>query len=146
MRRVSPGSVSSRARRAVSVAVPLLLGSLLAGHLLMDGYARQVDRVDAALRASVAKAVVPTGAAIRDQLSQAAAGAPAGAVTVPVADGSTTGPSLDTRTAARDGGAPVLEEGAGAATVVAPVFRPGAPTVTTGDRRAALTGFRVTPL
>ena len=35
---------------------------------------------------------------------------------------------------------------AGAATIVVPVFGAGAPTVTTGDRRAALTAYRVVPL
>jgi signal transduction histidine kinase len=126
--------------------VPLLLGSVLAVHLVLDAQQRQVDRVDGALRAAVATAVVPTGASIRNQLGRAAVGPATGDVTVPVEGGGASGPSLDARTSARDSGLPVLDESAGSANVVAPLFRPGAPVATTGERRIALTGFRVVPL
>lgn len=136
-------SAARRTRSALPVVLTLLLAAVGSVLLVLEAHGREVDRTDGAVRAAVAAAVAPTGATIRDQLRRAAAGAAPGDVTVPVRSGveaglgaaGGSGPSADALTAARDSGMPVLDEGAGSASIVVPVFRPERP-----PRRPATAG------
>ncbi len=96
-------------------------------------------------RAAAADAVTPVGDAMRNALSEAAAGTMAGAKQVSVADSAAAGVSSTIATQARDSGVPVFADAAGGLVVVA-TYDTGPPPATVEERREHATGLRVAPL
>ena len=138
---MGPSGVTSRARAALPVAVPLLLGAVLSIGLVLNQHDVGRLRADNTVRASVAAAVTPLATALTGQLATAAAGQAENGRTVPA-----VAPLSASQINARDSGLPVLDDQAPTGSVVVAVYRPGLPTGTTGQRRQAVTAFRVVPL
>jgi signal transduction histidine kinase len=128
----------------VPVAVPILLGLVLALLLVVDQDQRSRLRVDAEVRSAVAAGLPAITEGFRTQLAQASATAAATGIAVPAS--SATGSALDVLIEARDGGVAVLDDVAVPAQVVVPVYRAGAPVATTAQRRQAISGYRTVPL
>lgn len=120
--------------------MPLVLGAALATGVLLEEQRRSDLVSDRALRADVAKAAAPVAGSLRQQLQRAAAGPQQGDRTVPAASPSAS--AIE----ARDTGAPVLDQQGPTGSIVVPIYRPGSTITTTRERRAAIAGYRITPL
>lgn len=137
--------VARGVRPALPVLVLLATGGLLVAVLLAGARATAQSDTDAAVRADVARSVVQVGAAIRGQLEQAANPAAAG-TTIRASDLTTAAGLRASLIAARDSGAPALDDATDPASIVVPVYGAAQPPQTTQARRDAITGYRIVPL
>ena len=136
----------SRGRHVLLLAVPMVVGAALSTVLVLNQHERV--RLAAAGRVGAwgAGGGGPPADAIRPQRGRAPAAAPEGASSIPAAGGPESGASPASLIEARDTGVSTLDDQAGNASIVVPVYRAGLPTRTTAERRQAIDAYRITPL
>lgn len=128
--------------RVLAVVLPLLVATALAAGLVIDRRSRNELSADAQARAEVAQALPRLLASVSQQVSTDAARVDTGRVALPPDGGALTERQIE----ARDTGAPTLDDATRPASIIRAVFRSGAPVASTAQRRAAVVGFRSTPL
>jgi signal transduction histidine kinase len=140
-----PGS-GSRWPAVAAIAAPMAIAALLCVLVVGDLRDRARLQADARLRAAVAAAVTPVGAAIRSQLAQAARVPGVGDIMISSGNVSTAAVSAGSVIEARDSGVPVLDETARPPAIVVPVYGAAQAPRTTEGRRHAITAYRLVPL
>ena len=141
------GGASNRSvspARVAGVALPLIVGLILAVLLILEARGDTRNAATSSVRALVASTVTKVRTEVRNELAAARAGD--AIATVPA--NKLTGAPISATVAitARDTGAATLDDTRRPASIIVPVFRGGAVPPTTAARRAAIEAYRVVPL